>query len=189
MANITKKKVFSQSRIIPHHFVNLPPSNYDIINTVLHFVSKKCSTLNQNICVVTFDQPLYIKTRYVVTKIPKLSNIIVRLGGFHLLMSYMGFIGYIMAGSGLKEVLSTIYTPITSDKMLTVHAYSRVVRRHILVHLALSNIILQSIEISDEEKNKINYMLSNINNYNPIEFNQICNENIMKDLDKKLKNQ
>jgi len=30
---------------------------------------------------------------------------------------------YVMKGSGLKEVLSTIYAPITTDKMFTGHAY------------------------------------------------------------------
>lgn len=42
--------------------------------------------MNQNTYFVTFDQPLYIKARDVVEKTPMLSNVIVRLGGFHLLM-------------------------------------------------------------------------------------------------------
>jgi len=66
----------------------------------------------------------------------------------------MGAVGYIMAGSSLKEIFSTIYAPITADKMLTGHAYSRAVRGHTLVHLALSNIILHSFTINDKEKNK-----------------------------------
>jgi len=52
----------------------------------------------------------------------KLSTTIVWFGGFHLLMSFMGSIGYIMGGSGLKELLSVIYEPISVDKMLTGHA-------------------------------------------------------------------
>jgi len=36
-------------------------------------------------------------------------KIVVSLGGVHLLMSFMGAIGYIMEGSGLKELWSTIY--------------------------------------------------------------------------------
>jgi hypothetical protein len=33
--------------------------------------------------------------------------VVVRLGGFHPLMSFMGCIGAIMAGSGLKALLMT----------------------------------------------------------------------------------
>lgn len=65
---------------------------------------------------------------------------IVRLGGFHLLMSFMGAIGYIMTGSGLKELLSIIYAPNTVEKMFTGHAYARAVRGHGLVYLALSKL-------------------------------------------------
>lgn len=127
---------------------------------------------------MTFDHSIC----YIVAKNPNLSNIIVKLGGFHLLMSYMSWVGYKMARSGgLKEVLtvlSTIYAPITVDKILTCHAYSKAVRRLTLVYLALSNIILHSLVIRDEEKKQINDMLSNFN-YNPIEFNKICDENVM----------
>jgi len=62
---------------------------------------------------------------------------------FIYLCRFLGVVGYIMAESGLKKIVSTIYAPITADKMLTGHAYSRAVRGHTLVHLALSNIILQ----------------------------------------------
>lgn len=49
--------------------------------------------------------------------------------------------------------------PITADKILTGHAYSRAVKGHImLVHLALSDIILHSFPISDEKKKQINDM-------------------------------
>ena len=38
-----------------------------------------------------------------------LDKVIVRLGGFHLLMSYLGSIGHIMSGSGLAELWETVY--------------------------------------------------------------------------------
>ena len=48
-------------------------------------------------------------------------NVIVRLGGFHLLMSFLGSISYVMAGSGLKEALSCYYAPGTVDKLSLIH--------------------------------------------------------------------
>ena len=36
-----------------------------------------------------------------------LSGVVIRLGGIHLLLSFMGSIGAIMAGSGLEEMWKT----------------------------------------------------------------------------------
>lgn len=64
-----------------------------------------------------------------------LSRIVIRLRGFHLLMSFFEAIGYIMQGSGIKEVPSLIYTPNSLDKMFNGHAYARAVKAHTLLHL------------------------------------------------------
>ena len=76
---------------------------------------------------VTFDQPLYVKAVDMVAASVNgndLSSVVVRLGGFHLLMSFMGVVGYIMGGSGLKELWSLVYAVDTVDKMLNGHAYA-----------------------------------------------------------------
>ncbi|KAJ8877080.1 hypothetical protein PR048_021532 [Dryococelus australis] len=86
--------LYVKRQVIPLPFINSPPTNYGTIYTVLQFVADEC--------------PLYLKCREIVEAFPKasqLSSCIVRLGGFHLLMPYSGCIGYIMAGSGLKELL------------------------------------------------------------------------------------
>lgn len=165
-------------------FVNLHSINYDTINTVLHFASNNFFTLDQKACIITFDQPLYIKDRDIVVKNPNLFNVIIRLGGFHLIM----FLGAVMLGSSLKEIFSTIYAPITAEKMLTGHGYARAVRGHTLVHLALSDIILQTLERNDVEIMQINDIFSCFN-YNPIEFDHICNENAVIEISKKFKSQ
>jgi len=61
--------------------------------TSLLFAVKKCKAVNQNVYFVTFNQPLYIKVRDIIKNIgpeSDLKNIIIRLGGFHLLMSFLG---------------------------------------------------------------------------------------------------
>ncbi|KAH0818229.1 hypothetical protein GEV33_004562 [Tenebrio molitor] len=68
----------------------------------------------------------------------ELSCVVVRLGEFHLLMSFMGCIGAIMAITGL-------------DKMLNGHAYSRAVRAHILTNLILAGIILDEVDLTGKE--------------------------------------
>ena len=60
------------------------------------------------IVLLQFDKPLFQKAFEIVKSCgdEDIKEIIIRLGGFHTLMSYLDSIGYIMAGSGLKEVLS-----------------------------------------------------------------------------------
>lgn len=77
-------------------------------------------------------------------------------------MSFLGCIGHIMAGSGLKEVLTTVFAANSVDKILTGHAFSRAIRGHVLVQAALAKIILNGIDVSDEEKNEITKLLSQL---------------------------
>lgn len=84
---------FVQTNILPLPFVNLNPSNPNTIYTALKFASEQCVKFNKGVCIVTFDQPLYQKA-FNITKTlnstDPVSNVILILGGFHLLMSYLG---------------------------------------------------------------------------------------------------
>jgi hypothetical protein len=89
---------------------------------------------------LTFDQPLYLKAVGIALK----SNldIVIRLGGFHTLMSFLGAIGHIMRGSGLEEVFGLIFGSNTVEHVMSGEAYDRAVRGHFHVHVALTNILL-----------------------------------------------
>ena len=93
---------------------------------------------------VTFDQPLYIKASEIAAAKEELNKVIVRLGGFHLMMSYMGSIGYIMTGSGLSDLWERVYAKGSVVHMLTGHAFTRAVRAHIFTFSALICILLQT---------------------------------------------
>ena len=78
------------SKIIPVPFINLDASNITTINSALTYAASECKKRNTS-CIVTFDQPLFIKACEVVEGAENdslLSSVIVRLGGFHLLMSF-----------------------------------------------------------------------------------------------------
>lgn len=159
---------FSTSKVIPIPFINNPPSNYNTIFTTLVESARRCQAQKQNFCFVTFDQPLYYKAREIIACVDpnndpeNLSSVIVRLGGFHLLMSFLGGIGTIYAGSGLKEAFCELYAELSSEKALTGHAYARAIRGHTLIHLALSEIIFSTLELSDTEKGKLDALLLNL---------------------------
>lgn len=93
--------------------------------------------------VVTFDQILYANSADIVAG--ELSSVAVGLGGFHLLMSFMGAVGYIMGKIGLNDLWSFIYANESIGRMLTGQAYSRALRAHYLTQSALSVAFMNAI--------------------------------------------
>ena len=138
----------SRIEILP--FINQDPSDPNTIFSALCFAQRLSEQHNLGVCPVTFDQPLYIKAAEIVASSPDLSNICVRLGGFHMLMSYMGSIGYIMAGSGLEAMWETVYATNSLSHMLSGHAYSRALRAHILSSAAFTSLLLETPGIEAE---------------------------------------
>lgn len=161
MENATRDEFYQRSKIICLPFIINPPTQYDTIYSALRLAVDKCRASDQKTCFVTFDQPLYIKAQDIVRNCndPALKNVVLRLGGFHLLMSYMGTLGTIMAGSGLKELLSTVYAENSIEKMMNGHAYSRAVRAHNLVHLVLGKLIWETVQLTEDEKNMMENVL------------------------------
>jgi len=51
---------------------------------------------------ITFDMPLWLKA--VDISNTKQLHIVCKLGGFNTIMSFLGSIGHMMAGSGLEEM-------------------------------------------------------------------------------------
>jgi len=109
-------------------FVNLPPGSLNAIYSVLAYAANEFKRYEQQTCFVTFDQPLYAKAVNMVASSPtnsELSSVVVRLGGFHLLVSFMGAVGCTMGGNRLKEIWILIYTVDSLEKMPNGHAYAQ----------------------------------------------------------------
>ena len=81
----------------------------------------------QEYMVFTADQQLYrVAVRVMWENQVLFGNIYLRLGGMHLLMSYVGCIGSLMAGSGIVEMLTEAFGGVL--KMLTGKKYPDNVR-------------------------------------------------------------
>ncbi|XP_031335335.1 uncharacterized protein LOC116165167 isoform X2 [Photinus pyralis] len=162
MEDLTRNKPHDITYINCQPFINSPPSDYNTIYTALLSSVEKSKSLNQQSTIVTFDQPLYLKAREVIASRqgdPELQHVILRLGGFHLLMSFMGAVGFIMEGSGLSELFNLIYAAVSTEKLLTGHAYARAVRAHMLAHRTLASIILETIDFSASFQSEIEQIL------------------------------
>ena len=57
-------------------------------------------------------------------------------------MSFLGSIGHIMAGSGIKELFEMIYAPQAVEQIMSRKAISRAVRAHLLLDAVLNGLLL-----------------------------------------------
>lgn len=83
----------------------------------------------------------------------KFLHVHIRLGGFHLILSFLGCFGYIMNASGLKEAFTLIYAENTVDKILNGTFYARAIRANFLVSLTLSQIWMSTLQLTMQETN------------------------------------
>lgn len=81
-------------------------------------------------------------------------NVQMVLGLFHLVMLYLGALGYIMAGSGISELFAVAYAPNTIKHILSGHAFSRARRAHMLAFTALGQIICDGPVQNEKKKYK-----------------------------------
>lgn len=178
MSEITSALPYVKSRVLALPFVNHPPTQLSTILTVLIYAAEESKKSGQSTCIVTFDQPLYMKAKDIVlqnnSEHGELSNVIVRLGGFHLLMSFLGSIGFLMTGSGLAELWSTVYASASIPHMLSGHAYARAIRAHYLTFCAISMLIVEEIEVTQDDKDYIQSLLAGIEN-NTLTFDMLVN--------------
>ena len=74
--------------------IDLDPNNYSCIYSTLMFIDQQSHALNIVTPCITFDQPLWLTSMEIITA--KSMNIAPQLGGFHLLMSFLGSVGKMM---------------------------------------------------------------------------------------------
>lgn len=109
------------------------PNDLNTIFTTL----KECMRLSADrVTIVTFDLPIWLKAVDII-KQANLS-VIPRLGGFHLLKSYLGSIGNIMEDSGLLEIIQLIYPgSTTASHILDGGCFDKAIRAHFLIDAAI----------------------------------------------------
>ena len=98
---------------------------------------------------MTFDLPIWLKAVDIIRQanLP----IIPRLGGFHLLKSYLGSIGNIMEDSGLLELIQLIYPgSTTASHILDGGCFDKAIRAHLLIDAAMYQHIMKHAFTEEE---------------------------------------
>jgi hypothetical protein len=122
--------------------IDLTPSDPTCVRSTLEYISDHAKR-HEVTPVITFDQQLWWISYMVIESQPAASllrQIVLILGGFHTEMSFLGTIGSLMDGSGLKDIVSQVYAEGSVDQMMSGKAVARAVRAHLLVDSALNAI-------------------------------------------------
>ena len=121
----------------------------------------ECMRRSQSPVIITFDLPIWLKATQIVlqSKLP----IITRLGGFHLLKSFLGSIGAIMADSGLRELIQLVYHgSSTSEHILSGGAYAKSIRFHLLAYAGITKFVLKDVVFSEKEFEDMEDFIKNV---------------------------
>jgi hypothetical protein len=154
-----------KSSVIFLPMIDLEPSNMTCIFSTLTYVCEQANRYHVA-PVITFDQPLFWKAMTIIEIEPSwspLKQIILRLGGLHMEMSFLGCIGHLMAGSGLAPILEVVYAENAVKHILSGKAISRAVRGHLMVFASLSTILIANAynlplpTIADAEVDTVEY--------------------------------
>ena len=132
------------------------PGDESCIYSILPYLKDLANQMNIEASSITFDQPLWVKAVDII--LTRKLAIVVRLGDFHCLMSFLCSVGTCMEGSGLAHLFENVYGKNT-EPHYDWKAISRALRCNYLVYSALRMIFLELIlptETSEDEADKHN---------------------------------
>ena len=116
-----------KTQIVYLPLIDKAPADPATITSALLKAQAVTGATGQEYVIFTADQQLYKVAVHVMWENQALfSNVYLRLGGLHLLMSYVGSIGSLIAASGMTEILSEAFAGVL--KMLTGKKYPDNVR-------------------------------------------------------------
>jgi hypothetical protein len=101
--------------------IDMSSSDLSCIFSTLNYIAQHASRYGIT-PIITFDQPLWWKALTIILAEPDgspIRKIVLRMGIFHMEMSFLGSIGHLMSGSGLAELLELIYAPHTVPHILS----------------------------------------------------------------------
>ena len=125
-----------------------PAHDMDTLNTVVLRCKHVARTLGQNYVVITVDEALFCKLMELKWANADYQNcLVVRLGGLHTLMTFMGVIGKHVQSSGLMEawIEANVLGPKTAEQVLHGKSYARGMRVHKITLQSMWRLLLPSL--------------------------------------------
>jgi hypothetical protein len=133
-----------------------PITDYATVQKCLMTSMEVSKSLNQKYTFVTMDlAAAKIAYDIIWDNTDKFSTIVLNLGPFHTMCSYMGALGKMMVGSGFEEVLlqSTLCASGSIDQVVSGKHYNRAIRVHQRMMEAIERMLLDIFSTSCESVN------------------------------------
>ena len=109
---------------------DLYPNDYSCVYSTLVFIVNQAKQLNVRTPCLTFDMPLWLKAMDILNA--ESFDVVLILGGFHTLTSFVGSTGALIKGCHLLECLEMEFGTNTVPKIVDGKAISRAIRAHFL---------------------------------------------------------
>ncbi len=121
-----------------------PATEYDTIWTAISRCRRIAEYLGQEHTVITVDEGIYCKARELAwCNSDQCQGLILRLGGFHIMLNFLKVIGKHFEDSGLSDVLveSGVYGESVVGTIMNGKLWNRTVRCHKLTYEALWRVL------------------------------------------------
>ena len=83
-----------------------PPTDWNVAYTIMIRTMRMSELLGQQYTVLTLDEGIYRIAQSIKFRNPaEFRSLVIRLGGFHCLLNFLGIIGKRMRGSGIEDIL------------------------------------------------------------------------------------
>jgi len=108
-------------------------NDYSTIYTVLKHAQKISTVMGQAYTVITFDLAIYSKAKEIQWRFQNaFSNVVVRMGGFHIALNFFSLLGKKYADSGLNDLLieSGVYAAGSTCALMKGKSYNGGIRAH-----------------------------------------------------------
>jgi hypothetical protein len=130
-------------------FLPQSPTDPNVVREALHICIRSSRKLGMQHTVVTQDEAVYEISYTLRHQNPgEYSDVVLRLGGFHLLMNFLGAIGKLMSGTGLKELFVTgkLLMEGTANKIMSGKGYYQAINAHMRVYEATMSLRWSAFE-------------------------------------------
>lgn len=128
--------------VTPLPFIDLKSEDYSALYTTLIDCINKGREKGMT-AIIYFDQPLWFKAMKIKKSLDL--PVVVMLGDFHKVFSFLSAIGYIMKGSGIEVLLEKEFSPTVVKDILNGKSYRRCIRAHNLVSTSLKRKLLRQV--------------------------------------------
>lgn len=145
--------------------INAAPTSYDAVYTLMDTACRITRKIGQQHTVLVLDQAIYCKALEIAhDKSEEFQNLVLRMGGFHILTAFLAVVGKRMEDSGFEDIFieSGVFAEGSVPAIMSGKAYNRAVRAHKLMSEGLRRLLGEMVDIEESDKGLIRELVAKV---------------------------